>query len=63
MTSPPARQPVFPFAGAFTGKPADGLKEDVLVKCSANSELVDSLIATAASEKIPCEILKPVNLE
>jgi ABC-type uncharacterized transport system involved in gliding motility auxiliary subunit/ABC-type transport system involved in cytochrome c biogenesis permease component len=53
---------VFPFAGAFTGKPADGLKEDVLVKCSANSELVDSLIATAASEKILRDF-KPANVD
>jgi ABC-type uncharacterized transport system involved in gliding motility auxiliary subunit/ABC-type transport system involved in cytochrome c biogenesis permease component len=43
---------VFPFAGAFTGKPADGLKETVLVKCTPNSELVDTLIATAASRQI-----------
>ncbi len=41
-----------PFSGAFTGKPADGLKETVLVKCSRNSQLVDSLISTAASEQI-----------
>ncbi len=53
---------VFPFAGAFTGKPANGLKEDVLVKCSANSELIDSLIATAASEKILRDF-KPANIE
>jgi ABC-type uncharacterized transport system involved in gliding motility auxiliary subunit/ABC-type transport system involved in cytochrome c biogenesis permease component len=53
---------VFPFAGVFTGKPADGLKEEVLVKCSANSELVDSLIATAASEKILRDF-KPANVE
>jgi gliding motility-associatede transport system auxiliary component len=53
---------VFPFAGVFTGKPADGLKEDVLVKCSANSELVDSLIATAASEKILRDF-KPANVQ
>jgi ABC-type uncharacterized transport system involved in gliding motility auxiliary subunit/ABC-type transport system involved in cytochrome c biogenesis permease component len=53
---------VFPFAGAFTGKPVDGLKEEVLVKCSANSELVDSLIATAASEKILRDF-KPANVE
>ena len=39
-----------PFAGAFTGKPADGLKERVLVKCSANSELIDGLMTTAASQ-------------
>ena len=53
---------VFPFAGAFTGIPVDGIKEDVLVKCSANSELVDSLIATAASEKILRDF-KPANIE
>lgn len=53
---------VFPFAGAFTGEPADGLKEDVLVKCSRNSELVDSLIATAASDKILRDF-KPANIE
>jgi ABC-type uncharacterized transport system involved in gliding motility auxiliary subunit len=41
-----------PFAGAFTGKPADGLKETVLVKCTPNSQLVDSLASTAASESI-----------
>jgi len=41
-----------PFAGAFTGKPAPGLNETVLVKCSTNSQLVDSLVATAASEQI-----------
>ena len=39
-----------PFAGVFTGKPAEGLKETVLVKCSANSELVDNLIATAGAQ-------------
>src|SRR5581483_5065077 len=43
---------VLPFAGAFTGTPADGLKESVLLRCTPNSELVDTLIATAASEKI-----------
>ena len=41
-----------PFAGAFTGKPAAGLKENVLVKCTPNSQLVDTLAATAASESI-----------
>ncbi len=43
---------LMPFAGAFTGKPVDGLKETVLVKCSRNSQLIDSLISTAASEQI-----------
>jgi ABC-type uncharacterized transport system involved in gliding motility auxiliary subunit/ABC-type transport system involved in cytochrome c biogenesis permease component len=53
---------LFPFAGAFTGKPSDGLKETVLVKCSPNSELVDSLIATAASEQI-LRNFRPANVE
>jgi ABC-type uncharacterized transport system involved in gliding motility auxiliary subunit/ABC-type transport system involved in cytochrome c biogenesis permease component len=39
-----------PFAGAFTGKPAEGLQAKVLVKCSANSELVDTLISTAGQQ-------------
>ncbi len=41
-----------PFAGVFTGKPAEGLKETVLVKCSPNSTLVDTLVATSASRQI-----------
>jgi ABC-type uncharacterized transport system involved in gliding motility auxiliary subunit len=53
---------LFPFAGVFTGKPADGLKETALVKSSHNSELVDSLIATAASEQILRDF-KPDNVE
>jgi ABC-type uncharacterized transport system involved in gliding motility auxiliary subunit len=52
---------VFPFAGAFIGQPADGVKETVLVKSSPNSELVDSLIATAASERI-LRNFKPANV-
>jgi ABC-type uncharacterized transport system involved in gliding motility auxiliary subunit/ABC-type transport system involved in multi-copper enzyme maturation permease subunit len=43
---------VFPFAGAFTGKAVEGLKETILVKCSPNSALVDGLIATSPSERI-----------
>lgn len=41
-----------PFAGAFTGQPAPGLQEKVLVNCTTNSQLVDTLIATTASEQI-----------
>ncbi len=36
---------LIPFAGAFTGKPADGLTETVLMKSSKFSKLVDSSIA------------------
>jgi ABC-type uncharacterized transport system involved in gliding motility auxiliary subunit len=53
---------VFPFAGVFSGKPADGLKESVLVKCSGNSELVDSMVATAESSRI-LRGFKPSNIE
>src|SRR5204863_3519829 len=53
---------VFPFAGVFTGKPAAGLKQTVLVKCSPNSELVDSLIASAGGERI-LQNFKPSNVE
>ena len=53
---------VFPFAGAFTGKPADGLKETVLVKSSPDSALVDTLIASGASQQI-LENFKPSHTE
>lgn len=41
-----------PFPGAFTGKPAPGLKESVLVHSSTNSQLIDTLMATAPGEQI-----------
>jgi len=41
---------LMPFAGAFTGKPADGLSETVLMKTSAYSQLVDSFAATMQGE-------------
>ena len=53
---------LFPFAGVFTGKPADGLTETVLVKCSANSMLVDNLLATSASRDI-MQAFKASNIE
>ena len=43
---------VLPFAGAFTGKPADGLKETVLVHTSPESELVDGMTASIGAEQI-----------
>jgi ABC-type uncharacterized transport system involved in gliding motility auxiliary subunit len=43
---------VFPWAGAFTGKPADGLKQTVLVQTSTNSELVESMVATMNGDQI-----------
>ena len=53
---------VLPFAGAFVGKPANGLKETVLVKSSPSSTLVDTLIATSASREILRDF-KPSNVE
>src|SRR5216684_4836133 len=41
---------LMPFAGAFTGKPVEGLNETVLMKSSAYSQLVDSCAATAQGE-------------
>jgi len=41
---------LMPFAGAFTGKPVEGLSETILMKSSAYSQLVDSFAATAQGE-------------
>jgi len=41
---------LMPFAGAFTGKPVEGLSEAVLMKSSAYSQLVDSFAATTQGE-------------
>jgi ABC-type uncharacterized transport system involved in gliding motility auxiliary subunit len=43
---------VFPFAGAFTGSPAAGLKETVLVHSSSQSELVEGMTASIGAEQI-----------
>jgi ABC-type uncharacterized transport system involved in gliding motility auxiliary subunit len=41
-----------PFSGAFTGTPAQGLKETVLFKSTANAQLVDGLMAKLSGESI-----------
>jgi ABC-type uncharacterized transport system involved in gliding motility auxiliary subunit len=41
---------LMPFAGVFTGKPAEGLSETVLMKTSTYSQLVDSFAATAQGD-------------
>jgi ABC-type uncharacterized transport system involved in gliding motility auxiliary subunit len=41
-----------PFAGAFTGTPAEGLKETVLLKSSPQSQLVDGFMANLSGENI-----------
>ena len=53
---------VMPFAGVFTGKPADGLKETVLIHTSDQSELVEGLTASMATEQILKEF-KPSNID
>jgi ABC-type uncharacterized transport system involved in gliding motility auxiliary subunit len=39
-----------PFSGVFNGKPADGLQMTPLVSSSENSEMIDTLIATAGND-------------
>ncbi|MFM8879872.1 MAG: hypothetical protein ACKOKG_12190, partial [Verrucomicrobiota bacterium] len=41
-----------PFAGGFTGKPADGLRADVLIKSSQDSQLVDGMTSQFNGSKI-----------
>lgn len=43
---------VMAMAGSFTGKPAQGLKETILIKSSPDSELVDGMMAQYAGESI-----------
>jgi ABC-type uncharacterized transport system involved in gliding motility auxiliary subunit len=40
------------FAGAFTGTPADGLKETVLMRSSADSQLVDGFMANLSGQNV-----------
>ncbi len=43
---------LIPFSGAFSGTPAAGLKETVLVKSSSNSQMVEGFIAQMSGESI-----------
>ena len=43
---------LMPFAGALIGKPAEGLKEDVLVKSSTQAGLVDVSLLEAGPDAI-----------
>jgi ABC-type uncharacterized transport system involved in gliding motility auxiliary subunit len=47
---------LMPFTGAFTGKPAEGLKEDVLVRSSAQAGLVDVSMMEAGPDAIRKEL-------
>jgi ABC-type uncharacterized transport system involved in gliding motility auxiliary subunit len=51
-----------PFSGAFTGTPAQGLKETVLLKSSKDSQLVDGFMANLSGENIIKEF-KPSGIQ
>lgn len=53
---------LFPFSGAITGTPAEGLKMDVLLKSSTDSQLVDGFMARLSSEQVAKEF-KPSGTE
>ena len=42
---------LLPFVGAFTGKPADGLKMETILKTTTDAQLVDGLTADLNGEK------------
>jgi ABC-type uncharacterized transport system involved in gliding motility auxiliary subunit len=46
---------LFPFPGAFSGTPAEGLTKTVLLKSSKNSQLVDSFMAQLSGEQVTKE--------
>jgi len=43
---------LLPFAGAFTGKPVEGLKEDILVRSTKRAGLIDTALLEAGSDQI-----------
>jgi ABC-type uncharacterized transport system involved in gliding motility auxiliary subunit len=47
---------LMPFAGAFIGKPVEGLKEDVLVKSSTQAGLVDTSVLQAGADAVRKEL-------
>lgn len=49
-----------PYAGAFTGTPAAGLKETVLLKSTTDSQLVDGFMANLSGQNVMKEF-KPSN--
>ncbi len=46
---------VLPFPGAFTGTPADGLKQTVLLQTTTDSQMVDGLMASMSGDQISKE--------
>jgi ABC-type uncharacterized transport system involved in gliding motility auxiliary subunit len=47
---------LMPFAGAFIGKPVEGLKEDVLVKSSTQAGLIDTALLQAGADAVRKEL-------
>jgi len=43
---------LLPFAGAFTGKPVEGLKEDILVKSTPQAGLVNAALLEAGGDQV-----------
>jgi ABC-type uncharacterized transport system involved in gliding motility auxiliary subunit len=43
---------LMPFSGVFSGTPADGLKQEVLLKTTPNSQLVESIMASMGGEQL-----------
>jgi len=52
IVSAEANNLIFAFAGAFSGTPAEGLKQTVLVRSSKNSQLVDPMSAQFGGERL-----------
>jgi ABC-type uncharacterized transport system involved in gliding motility auxiliary subunit len=52
IVSAEANNLIFAFAGAFSGTPAEGLKQTVLVRSSKNSQLVDPMAAQFGGERL-----------
>lgn len=53
---------LLPFAGAFTGKPADGLTQTVLIKSTKNAQLQDAMMSTQQVQGNRVDI-KPTGVE
>lgn len=53
---------LLPFSGAFTGKPAEGLKQEVLISSSKDAQLVDPITAQLNGRKV-MDDLQPGNVQ
>jgi ABC-type uncharacterized transport system involved in gliding motility auxiliary subunit len=43
---------LFPFAGAFEGKPVDGIEQEILIRSTTDSQLVEGMMAQVNSAKV-----------